>query len=316
MPQTLGMFFWFGLLTCTIPAKLWLLVEICGYIWIIWLINDHQRVPVWIFAICLLALLLFPPLWVHTTLGQFSMLFVILMLMIANIPKAQHWMPLLLSIGLTKPQLGILVYPGLFIYTWHQKGFRQATWLLISTAISVVLLTIPLFIFFPGWVKDFFFITFDNFGKQWDLPTLFVQLPLILGQVGYAIWALVFLLALAISLWVWYKKDHKTAMIVSLTLTPMVTPYASSWDFMLLLPAFYWLILKLKIMSARVVLLAGTFLVYFFQYAVRWHRDIRDGSVWWVPPVLISVYLISLLIENVERLPSLRWSFKQKTGSI
>ncbi len=315
MPQTLGMFFWFGLFPCTVSAKLWLLVGICGFIWMVWLFNDRQRVPLWIFTICLLALFLFPPLWFHTTLGQFSMLFAILMLVIVYHPEALPWVPLLLSIGLTKPQLGILIYPGLLIYNWHQKGFRQAAWLFFSTVISTALLTIPLFIFFPGWVKDFLFITFDNLGKQWDLPTLFVQLPLILGQAGYAIWALVFLLALSTSLWFWSKTDNKTAMIVSLTLTPMVTPYASSWDFMLLLPAFYWLILNIKLMRARVVLLVGTFLVYYFQYAVRWHRDIRDGSVWWVPPAMIFVYLISLLVENAERLPSFRWSFKQKTGS-
>jgi len=296
------MFFWLGLMPCTVASKLWLLVEIAGFIWVIWMIGGARRPAPWIFAICLLAFFLFPPLYVHIILGQFSMLFVVLMIVKVYLPQASRWTPLLLAIGLTKPQLAILIYPGLLIQTWRQRGFRQAAWLVLSTVMCVLALTLPLFLFYPGWFQDFTFIIFDNFGKGWGLPTLFVQLPVLLGPLGYGIWGLVFVIALGITWYLWSTQDAKIALLASLALTPLVTIYASSWDFLLLLPAFFWLVFNLKSFMARFALLVGIIIVYIAQIAFRWQRDITDGSQWWIPPVMIGVYLLSLGLEHAGKL--------------
>ena len=204
----------------------------------------------------------------------------------------------MLVLGLTKPQLAILIYPGLFIHVWRTRGFRQAAWLVGSTGITAALLLIPLFLYYPAWLGDFLFITFDNLGKGWGLPTLFVQLPVYLGAAGYGVWAMVFLTALVTSLWLWSRENPKVALVASLAMTPMITPYASSWDFLLLLPAFFWLLIHLRSKAARAALLLGMLFVFAAQIAARWHQDISDGSQWWIPPGLILIYLISLAIEN------------------
>lgn len=298
MPHAMGFFFWFGLLPCTYTASLWTIAAVCGYIWLIWLFNDLRSPPRWIFVISLLAMFLYPPLWVHYVLGQFSMLFALLMIIIAFIPGAWRWAPLLLAVGLTKPQLGLLVYPGLVVHTWRHLGFRQAARLVALTVLCVAVMTIPLFIFYPGWISDFILVTVDNFNKHWNLPSMYVQLPALLGPAGTLIWGLVFLASLALTLWMWYRLDKKTAVIFTLALTPMVTTYTSSWDFMLQFPAFFWLLHKLKARASRVVLLSGVLLVFVFQYAARWRTDISDGSQWWIPLAMNAVFLLTLLVER------------------
>jgi hypothetical protein len=297
MPTTLGMFFLFGYISCDIASKLWLLAELAGFVWVIWMIADYKMPSRWVFFICVFVLFFFPPLWLHIRLGQFSMLFVVLMVVGIYLPMAERFLPLLLVLGLTKPQLAILVFPGLLIYVWRKKGFRQVVKLVLVTGICAGLLTVPLFLYYPGWVNDFLFVTFDNLGVGWDLPTLFVQLPFLLGNAGYAVWGLTLLAAMGISFWFWYHKDAKIALIISLAATPMVTPYASSWDFLLLMPGFFWLIIKLKSKAARVALLLGMAIIIVVQIAQLWRQDYPDGRQWWIPPLMILIYLISLLIE-------------------
>jgi hypothetical protein len=301
MPQIMGAFFWIGLLPCTVSSSLWTLVEVCGFIWLIWLFNEYKNPPRWIFITGLLALFLFPSLWVHVILGQFSMLFTLLMIVVVFVPGARRWTPLILALGLAKPQLGILIYPGLVVYTWRTRGFRAALWLMVSTALCVAALTIPLFIFYPNWFGDFLFITVDNLNKHWNLPSLFLQLPLLIGPAGTVIWALLLLASLGLTLRLWYSQDKKTALLVSLALTPMITTYTSSWDFMLLLPAFYWLLFKLKNKAALAVLLSGMVLVYALQYAARWHTDIADARQWWITPAMNGVFLAAWLIEVLSK---------------
>lgn len=170
--------------------------------------------------------------------------------------------------------------------------------MVFGAGIFAAVCLLPLFLFYPDWLKDFLFITFDNLGLQWYLPTLFVQMPLLLGPSGYVVWGVTLIASAAVSIWFWWNKDAQLAMIVSLALTPMVTAYASSWDFLLLLPAFFWLVTHLRTSPARVWLYAGMMFVIAAQIAHRWKMDILDGTQWWIPPVLISIYLIATGLDH------------------
>ncbi|MDD5371080.1 MAG: hypothetical protein PHQ40_18520 [Anaerolineaceae bacterium] len=297
MPPTLGLLFFIGYLPCDISSKVWLITEIAGFIWVIWMIADYKLPSRWVFTVCLFALFLFPAFWIHVSLGQFSMLFVILMMINVYLPQVGSLTPLFLVLELTKPQLAILIYPCFLMNVWRENGFRQVTRLVLSTLFVAALLTVPLFLYYPGWLNDFLVVTLKNLGAGWNLPTLFVQLPVLLGIAGYYVWAFVFLLSLVASLRLWALKGSKFGLIATLAITPMVTPYASSWDFLLLLPAFFWLMIKMKSRTAHVVLLLTIFTVVAIQIAVRWHQDIQDGTQWWIPPVLLLGYLLTLTVE-------------------
>jgi hypothetical protein len=278
-----------------------------GFAGLIWLLNERRWPAPWWLGTSLLALFLFPPLWVHVLIGQFSMMFVLLMTLCVFFPSARRWMPLLLAIGLTKPQLSILVYPGLFIYTWRHEGWKAAVKLALLTAACMAALTSVLFLFYPGWVADFLSITLINLQTRWDLPTLFVQLPVLLGPAGRLVWLVVFMISFGSSAWLWFNRDAKEALVFSLALTPMVTTYASSWDFLLMLPAFYWLLFRLKAGAARGVLLAGMACAIVLQIAPRLSGNIPDARQWWVPPVIWAVYLLSLFVENIGRQSLAKW---------
>jgi hypothetical protein len=316
MPQIIGIFFWFGFFPCSVSASLWLMVELVGFVIFMGLMNERKLPHPWIFFIYLLMFLLFPPLRVHILIGQFSMLFVVLMIGIAFIPGTQRWLPLLMAVGLAKPQLGVLIYPGLILHTWRHRGFRQAAWLMLAVAICVVVMTVPLFIFYPGWMNDFLSITLKNLDLHWNMPTLYVQLPVLIGQPGYIIWGITFLVTMALSLWLWYSRDMKTAMVYSLALTPLVTLYAFSWDFLLLIPAFYWLLIQLKSKTAIGFLVIGMLVVYWFQYSALLHKDIYDSVQWWVPPAVISVFCLSLLVNYAARVFTQKRSMERNPGSL
>ena len=63
------------------------------------------------------------------------------------------------------------------------------------------------------------------------------------------------------------------------------------------MPGFFWLIIKLKSKAARVALLLGMAIIIVVQIAQLWRQDYPDGRQWWIPPLMILIYLISLLIE-------------------
>lgn len=297
MPTAIGMFFLVGFISCDMASKLWLTVEIVGFLWMMWAIADYKMPSRRAFFTCLLVFFLFPPLWTHAVLGQFSMMFAISMVIIVYVPQARRFTPFLLILGLAKPQLVILVYPGLMLSIWRREGFCQVLRLLALAAATVLLSLIPLTLSYPNWVENFVLISIKNLAGGWNLPSLFVQLPAHLGKIGYVIWAIVLILAMAVSTWLWIKKDPKIALIISLALTPMVTLYSWSWDLTLLLPAFFWLTIKLKSALARGTLFLGMASVIAIQIAARWGRDIDDSMQWWISPALIFVYLLSLAVE-------------------
>ena len=118
--------------------------------------------------------------------------------------------------GLTKPQLGLLIYPGLLIAEYRDYGVRGAWRLLYQTAICTALLTIPLFIAYPVWPKDLVSLLFGYAGSPWNTPTLYAQLPGMFGAVGKVLWALAFLVAAVVSWRAWWQGNAKTALVWSL----------------------------------------------------------------------------------------------------
>ena len=307
MPQSIGAFVWLGLLPCSFASKIWFGIEISGLLVVVWMLAGRILPSRGLFAASLLLIFLFPPLYIHFLLGQYSILFLTLVLLVVYVPGVWRIAPLLLAVALAKPQLGILVYPGILIWVWRTRGtgglFRLATF----TVLSVVVLTLPLFFGFPAWPSDFLYVTTSNLGKPWELPTLYVLLTVALGRTGFIIWLSVFLMVACLCIWLWLKRDAKIAVLISLALTPVVTTYASSWDFTLLLPALIGLLLRVKTTFARVMLVGGVFLVDIIIIMTRWRNEISDGSQWWIPLALLMIMGLSLVSE--------RWALARKKPS-
>ena len=311
MPQLIGAFFVVGLLPCLIAAKIWFISELAGLLLMIWLVAGHKLPSPALFGVCLLLIFLFPPLYIHFAIGQISILITVLVMLVVFLsseedllPALRWWIPLFLAIALAKPQLGVLVFPGLLVGIYHRRGVGEAAKLMLSTAGWVALLIIPVTLLDPGWLQGFLNITLGNIKVLWDLPTLLVQLRIWMGTIGIVLWALIFLVCLGFTLWLWLYRDAKLALLWSLALTPIATPYCSSWDFMLMMPLLLWLLIHLQSRLARTALLMGALLVDILQVAMRWHTSLPDGRNWWVPVTLLAVFILAGALHQIVESPN------------
>jgi hypothetical protein len=214
-------------------------------------------------------------------------------------PKRIPWyMALLIVLGAAKPQLTVLIYPGILALTWKHHGWKGALHLVGMCLGLLILCLMPLFIFSPGWFSGFLDVIRYNMAAGFNLPTPFVQLFIRFGIAGILYWLPVFFGCLAISFYLWLKKSVQMSLLWSMALTPIVTPYVSSWDFVLLLPLFFWQLLNYRSTWSRSVLIFGMLFAYVLQILPRLgNTDLHDGSQWWVPLVTVAVYWIGSLVE-------------------
>jgi hypothetical protein len=297
-PTGIGAFFTLGYLPFDAAARLWLFLELCGLSFFIWFAGNKKVPSPWLLMVCILLIFFFPPLYVHFILGQYSIFFASLLIIYVLIPDKRIWTPALLAIALVKPQLGILIYPGLIFSEFMKSGPGGAAKLVLITAGWVFFFTVPLFLLAPRWPLDFAIVTLKNFEIGWGQPSLYVQLSAAMGSVGGMIaWGLLFI-TLCLSLWLWSKFDEQTALVWSLALTPLVTPYIWSWDFVLMLPALLWLVVRAKSTHGRIVILVGAFLIDAIIVSLRWNKDIADSSQIWIPSALMLVFIISMLADR------------------
>jgi hypothetical protein len=308
MPHLIGALFPIGWLPCWVAAKLWMITELVGLVFMIWLVAERKLPSPMLFGLCLLLIFLFPPLYVHLSIGQISIFITILLLMIIFLPRDDYppssipwWMSLFLALALAKPQLGILVYPGLLVRMYQKQGVTGSLKLIASIAGWILLFLIPLTLLDPVWPRGFLEIITENIGVPWNLPNLYVQLKFALGSAGIILWAVIFISCLAVVLWLWLNRDPKIAMLWSLALTPVATPYCSSWDFVLMLPLLLWLLIYKENVFTRIVLVVGVFLVAILQVVMRWQvENIPDGSNWWVSISLLVVFILTLGVDYLQ----------------
>lgn len=305
MPQLIGAFFPLGWLPCWVAAKLWFLSEIAGLFAMIWLVAGHKLPAPWLFGAGLLLIFLFPPLYTHLIIGQISIFITVLLMLVVfqfreePAPGLHWWAPLFLAIALAKPQLGVLVYPGLLVWAFRKGGYISAGKLMLYTALWVLVLIVPVTLIDPAWPKGFLDITLGNTQVVWDLPNPFVQLKVSLGMVGILLWALIFLGCLGFTLWLWRTQDARLALLWSLALTPIATPYCSSWDFMLMVPLLLWLLIHTPSNLARLALILGALAIDGLQFAARLRANIPDGENWWVSIALLGVMALALGIQAI-----------------
>lgn len=202
---------------------------------------------------------------------------------------------LLIALTLSKPQLTILILPGYFYIYLKEKGLSKTIRLTILILLSLGILSIPLFIFYPGWIIDFIKNLSEN--PDWAHPSSLYLLRTTYNRAGEIFWYMLLFLVSGINLWLWTRLPKRDAAIWSLALTTLVTPYIWSWDFVLLIPLF---IRVLFINQQK----TSTWLIY-FAYISCWGLiaylkltgGISDELYWWVPWYLIAFILISSLIK-------------------
>ncbi len=298
LPMGPGLFFMLGWLTQYQATNVWLLGNLVALIEMIWLAagtSRPQRLP---FAISLLLVLLFPATVSHLMLGQFAIVTTLVLLLAASFIRGPRLWPVgfLVAVALTKPQLAILGVSGILIYLIGQHGWRKVGIFLGACALWVLVLTLPLWLAYPAWFDDFRAALNQN--PVWAQPALFSVLPRYFGPLGLMVWLLLALSVFIVSALCWLRGQPEDAMVWSLALTPLVSPYVWSWDFVLILPLLVRSVFGLKARAAQAWLGLGYLLCWGSMVWIRVTTENSDERFWWLPPALLFVLVGGCAIQT------------------
>ncbi len=290
MPTVIGAFFPLGWLSQQTATNLWLLFNAVIVVAFVFQIRDKPSPAPWLVAALLLSSFLFPPTITHFSLGQVTLLTAAIFLFLAREPqRLLRWSgAFLLAVAFAKPQLLVFLLPGLLLALYAQVGLRGLFRAALLAALAALLLTIPLFIAAPSWPLDFVRSLGEN--PDWLQPSLLNILRFYLGPSALFLWAPLFAGFFALNLWIWRRLPPHIAVLWSMALTPLVTPYVWSWDFVLILPLFGYIALQSQNRRTLALLFGGYAICWAAAIAVTFSAPkVSNHLYWWIPWAMMGV---------------------------
>ena len=296
-PMAIGFFFPLGWLSESTALQFWFLFNILELCLMVFIVQDRQRTLYNTAALALLCFF-FPFVLNHFNLGQFSITILLCLILSAYfLEKKVDWAPaFFLALSLSKPQLGFLAVFGISVFLFYQTGFWGMIRFGLQTLLFAILMSLPLFVAYPAWIPDWLASLAKN--STWLHPSLFSVLGQSLGVWGFVIWAAIAVSVLVIAFILWKKFPPLIAMLWTLTLTTVITPYIWSWDFVLLLPL--WMFSFTEADWKRKVFLLISYLIAWYGMAlVQMQAGSQNQSFWWVPLWFIATLV--LLTRNITK---------------
>jgi hypothetical protein len=280
-PMAIGFFLPLGWLPETLALQVWFIFNIIEVCVVVYFVQGEKRSLYNTAALALLCFF-FPFVLNHFNLGQFSITVMLCLILSAHFAgKRRDWLAaFFLALALSKPQLGILAVFGFSVFYFRCGRFVGLFRFGLQTALLSLLMSLPLFIFHPVWIPDWIKSMQSNY--TWMHPSLFSIFRQFLGSWGTLLWVALLMLALFITYRLWTKLPPQVAMLWSLGITTIVTPYVWSWDFVLLLPIWMHVFTQGDWKRKSFLLLA---------YAAAWYGSAlvqaqagsQNQSFWWVP---------------------------------
>ena len=296
LPMVIGLFSPLGWLTEALADKIWFLLTLASLILIIWLSCNHNPLRPVTFALVLITVFLFPPTIAHIDYGQFSILATALFLMVVMIPLPTLLKGFMLALAFSKPQLGLLFFPGIFLYEYRSKGIRDALTLFECCVVGSIVLSLPLFLVQPDFYKKLIANLLGN--NKWAQPSSFSFLSVKFGNIGIWIWVFLALAIFILNLWIWVHYPPQKSVLWCLALTALISPYLWSWDFVLLLPLAIALFAQLRTTAGLVLLTAGFVGCEVIEISMRLGTNLPDDRNWWIPIYVLAVFLMSIFFDR------------------
>ena len=100
-----------------------------------------------------------------------------------------------------------------------------------------------------------------------------------------------------INVWLWARRPSEDAVVWSLALTLLVTPYVWSWDFVMLVPLMVWAISHLESEISRALTGLGYVAIWGLMVWIRLHTDGSDHRLWWVPWLTAAIVYVGYLMD-------------------
>lgn len=298
-PMAVGFFSPLGLLSEAVATKAWFVLNIVE-LFVILLLSLQSRFKFYTAAIIAILVFLFPPTLNHIVLGQFSLTAMFCLLISTFLAaKRRDWLAaLFLALGLAKPQLGILAVPGLLQFYLQHGGLKSGFRFGVQTFLMALLMSLPLFIIYPAWMPDW--LASLNSNLTWLHPSLFSVLKKWIGLWGSMVWGIIVLLEMAVCYQLWKKLSPLVAMLWTLALTTIVTPYVWSWDFVLLLPV--WVYTFAKVDWKRKTFLFVTYWIGWQAFSLVQHLEGSSNDMfWWVPLWYSGSVILATLWKPQQR---------------
>jgi hypothetical protein len=298
MPTVITPFFPLGLLPLQLASNVWLMINVLCLILVARLASDASRFNSRVAAIATGLCILFPPTITHFRLGQITLLITLIFLVVIlkedTIPGL--FSSLLIAIGLAKPQLAILVLPGFLFHKVKEEGGIKTFKFIVLMIISSLMLTVPLFLVSPGWLTDFISALQKN--PSWAHPSSMSVLRDVVPAYGTMIWVIWACVVFTLNIWIWKIKPKQEAVLWSLALTPLISPYIWTWDFVVILPLFIHTLHLARHKASLTILYAGYLICWVVIVATQYHGSTNEYSFWWIPWYLVIMILSGRYIEN------------------
>ena len=291
-PMAVGFFFALGLLEETIATKAWFLLNLAELFAIIMFTTRDKR-KFYLTIIVGFLVYFFPPTLNHFVLGQFSI--TAMLLLLASVyfaEKKQDWLSAFcLALGISKPQLGILAIIGLSSLYFQRGGFKSLAGYWLKILLMALIMSLPLFISYPDWIPDWIKSTQSNY--TWLQPSLYSTLKHTLGLWGFFFWISITIAGVILCFQLWKKSPPQIAMLWSLGLTTIISPYLWSWDYVLLLPIWMYIFTQID-WTEKIILLVVYIIGWVGIAFIQRLENSSNDMFWWIPLwYMLSITLVT-----------------------
>ncbi len=297
-PQIIGLLFPLGWLDMHLAKSLWMAAAAIMLLIIVDWVYRREGAPARLFPVAALGVVFFPAVLFQLTLGQCTLLVLLLFLLATQQVERQHFLlaGLLVALALAKPQLAVLVGPGLLLAAWRSTRWRGALAFAGAAALGSALMTLPLWIGYPTWPGDFLRTIRDN--PSWYQPTLYTLLETLWGKQGWILPALLSAAIFLVNLRLWWKYPPAEALPWSLALTTLASPYVWTWDFVLWIPLLLQALLRYRTAAARLAWTVGCLLGWGLMVWTSLMIGNKHTGYVWVPWYLLFLLLVGQVIDQ------------------
>ncbi len=292
LPTALGVFLPFGFLNLQQASNLWWLINIGALIALIFITTDQKRPQLLQLILALLLIIFFPSTVSHLNLGQISILICLAFVLVTWFgERLPDWVTgFLFAFAFTKPQLALLFVPTYFYVVWRKRGWsgfwKSGLW----TLAGVIFLCLPVMIIRPDWYLDF--ISNLEINQLWAHPSIHYLFFSPLGLAGKILGWIFIIAAIGTAFYGVARWGRKEGFLWSLALTPVVTPYIWSWDFVFLYPLMVFSLFRQKSLFKSFLLFGGYSLILAGYMAMKFSGQIAEYLNWWVPWSVVAVSFI------------------------
>jgi len=302
-PVIIGLFFPIGFLPQQQAFNIFSLFNLSALFAMAFLLTRTAEKPLMGWLAAILTLVIFPATVSQFVMGQVSLLICLdFLLLIVYFDRLKPVViGALLAFSFTKPQLALLFLPAYLVLYYHEFGIRNLMCVIGATSAWILVFCLPLFLFYPGWVPDFLANLMGN--SQWQYPTLYAFLlnGTASRAIAMALGGLYLLLGIGLAVFLTMRQTRSEALLWSLALTPLFSPIVWSWDFVLLLPMFVYLMGE-SISKRNGWLLYGGYAVCILFFIMLRSGINSDHLSFWVPPMLNAVMSASIAFRRKSAL--------------